>query len=522
MKRFAVFALFLVLLVALSACHSTPPQADQSSTIHADSPWEKLALPKISAAAVTLPQSISSPRFSSETLPPTPQPNDETCTLYVTPNIPATITNAEGQVLELQQGTTGGTMEVLGTSMIISNQPLHTYQVNTSESFTYIRQDGSSDYTEFTVCGEALFGGAYGTGIGAVHVSPQGIRIDGSEMEVTAYTASGCPDEYYFSSVISGESHFDLLSPSENGGASATTTEGTATVSIISNKTAMAVAEFTVDPAQTQVLFNSWGDALDGSHAPTEPTMTPEEMEQAKESAVWLYLDPNVPATIHNAEMQSLQIDRGELSGDMVVLDYKPEVAHNGNSQLCAVLVVNSERFNYSRQGDALGNACFMAEGPTLYAGTYGNGLGLVTVSSQGVGVVGKEMDITAYTSSGCPEDFYLKANVSGESVFHLSSATDGAVSAQTDEGQATVYVRSEKLLLPVAKFEVAPKQIQVLFSAWDDILSAAVRQKWISFTVLLVVVVLLISLVLLLIFRRKKAAQAKQNIATADEPSEN
>ncbi len=518
MRRIAAFVLLLSLLFTLCAC-SLAINQPQAGTNHNSTLLSPLALPKISSATVVLSHGISSTRFSAETLPSASQSNDTTCVLYITPNVPATITNAEGQVLELRQGATSGTMEVLGYMPILSGPdapPLCKYYVAPSESFTYIRQDGALDYTEFTASGPDLYGSAYGTGIQMAHISPQGVQVEGAEMDATACTASGCPDEYYFQSVISGESRFDLVSPLENDGASATTTDGTATVSIISNKTAMAVAEFGIDPAQTRVLFNTWDEALDGTHAPTEPTMTPEEMEEARKSAVWLYLDPNVPATIHNAEHQFLQIDAGELSGDMVILDYKPEVTYRGISRLCGVLVVNSERFLYSRQDDVSGQTCFMVAGPALYAGAYGHGLGMVSVLPQDILVIGPEMKATVYTSDRCPEGFYLNANLSKEQYFLLSCTEDGTVTAKTDAGQAEVCVRSEKLLLPVAKYQLSSKETQELFSSWDGIRSAAAWQGWLSVAALLVVLVLVVLLVLRFT-RRKKAMMPQQDTTTPD-----
>lgn len=182
--------------------------------------------------------------------------------LYMDPNVPAIVTNAEGESLELQKGIPSGTMEVLDYKWIFSgiNCPqLCAVLVETSESFSYLRQNDSLTYTEFTVCGPTLFGGVYGTGIAAAEVSSLGIQINGTEMDITSYTSSGCPEEYYLNASVSGESHFGLSSPLINGAASATATTGAATVYLISNATGMPVAEYEVTPAQTKVLFNSRG-----------------------------------------------------------------------------------------------------------------------------------------------------------------------------------------------------------------------------------------------------------------------
>lgn len=159
-------------------------------------------------------------------------------------------------------------MEVLEYKWIFSgiNCPqLCAVLVESSEGFTYIRQDESPSYTEFTVCGSTLFGGVYGTGIVSVDISSFGIQIDGTKMDIEGYTSSGCPEEYYLNASVSGESHFGLSSPLIGSIASATATTGTATVCLISNATGMPVAEYEVLPAQTKVLFSSWDGIISTS-----------------------------------------------------------------------------------------------------------------------------------------------------------------------------------------------------------------------------------------------------------------
>lgn len=173
--------------------------------------------------------------------------------LYVNRGVPAIITNAEGETIEVSEGIFSGTMNILKTNEIYTSSDAPAIcgiLVDSSTMFNYECQDNVPYYTEFTVCGPTLFGGAYGSGIECISVSAEGTQVSGADMDVAVYTTQGCPDDRYVRAVVEDETFFVLSAQLPSKTVSATSHTGAGRISVISNVTCESISQYEVIPSQ--------------------------------------------------------------------------------------------------------------------------------------------------------------------------------------------------------------------------------------------------------------------------------
>lgn len=197
---------------------------------------------------------------------------------------------------------------------------------------------------------------------------------------------------------------------------------------------------------------------------------TTEGSEQVSENRTWLYMDPNIPATITNASGETLEIRNGELKGSMQVWDRKRILTGLNAPQLFGILVDTSTNFTYERQDCLNHYAEFTVCGPTLFGGACGDGINTIHISMEGTQIEGTDMHLTAYTSQGCPTDRYVRATIDGESFLNLSAllfAND--VSVSSVEGTCLVEVISNITGMPIGEYELPAGQTLRLSNTLTD-----------------------------------------------------